>query len=319
MDINEETRKRIIAAAEQLYSESGGERFPSVDHVRRTARADMNTTSIVMKEWRRQQGAAPAPIAVEVPARVHEFFQGALVEAWREALGMANESLKAAQQAWEVERAEAEELRHEMATAYETQAQELVDVSAMASQGVQEIGELEKVLAGHCEHIKELESDLANQRRDNLMDKETIDRLETENKRIEQLLSANAAELAATRASAEGQKLAADERRAEALAEMKRLVEELSQARKALAQAEGQVSRLEDETRRKEEAKAEVRRLGVELERERNNAALARERAAGLAGQLDAVTEQNKSLLSIVQPQKNRKKPGGESQSEPEK
>ena len=55
VEINEETRNRIIAAANQLFEQAGRASFPTVDAVRRTARANMNDASAVMKDWRRMQ------------------------------------------------------------------------------------------------------------------------------------------------------------------------------------------------------------------------------------------------------------------------
>ena len=66
MEISNEIRNRIIEAANQLYQDNDNQRFPTVDQVRRAAKADMNTTSMVMKEWRLQQTAAPAAVAVAI-------------------------------------------------------------------------------------------------------------------------------------------------------------------------------------------------------------------------------------------------------------
>ncbi|NYT64160.1 hypothetical protein H0A66_17740, partial [Alcaligenaceae bacterium] len=40
-----EIRDRITAVANELFEDAGREAFPTVDAVRRAARADMNTTS----------------------------------------------------------------------------------------------------------------------------------------------------------------------------------------------------------------------------------------------------------------------------------
>ncbi|MDG2713780.1 DNA-binding protein, partial [Vibrio parahaemolyticus] len=56
-----ETRDRIMQVAAELYEQSGREKMPTVDEVRRAARADMNTTSAVMREWRKQQTSQAAP------------------------------------------------------------------------------------------------------------------------------------------------------------------------------------------------------------------------------------------------------------------
>src|SRR3546814_17815003 len=62
-----DVRERIIAAATDLFEQSGRETMPTVDAVRRAARVDMNAASAVMKEWRRAQTAQAAPVAVAVP------------------------------------------------------------------------------------------------------------------------------------------------------------------------------------------------------------------------------------------------------------
>ena len=83
--INPDARARIIAAADQLYEAGGRADFPTVDAVRRAAKADMNTTSAVMKEWRRIQTATPAAVAVAIPDRVQQAQQAALAALWSEA------------------------------------------------------------------------------------------------------------------------------------------------------------------------------------------------------------------------------------------
>lgn len=125
MSVNSEIRDRIISTADRLYQEAGSDKFPSVDTVRREAKADMNTTSLIMKEWRRLQTAAPTTVVIDVPEIVKEAFNRALADAWGQAQELANESLHVAQSAWESERQEADGLRQEMAEAFEALEQEL--------------------------------------------------------------------------------------------------------------------------------------------------------------------------------------------------
>ena len=49
--VNSETQSRIIAAAEELHAKNP-ERFPTVAEVRAISKADMNSVSSVMKQWR---------------------------------------------------------------------------------------------------------------------------------------------------------------------------------------------------------------------------------------------------------------------------
>ena len=107
-NIPADVRERIIAAAAELYEQAGRENLPTVDAVRRAARADMNTTSAVMREWRRAQTAQAAPVAVTVPEVVTQANTAALAALWQQAQELANESLRAAQAAWETSLDEAQ-------------------------------------------------------------------------------------------------------------------------------------------------------------------------------------------------------------------
>lgn len=126
-DINDTIKIRIIDTANRLYELADREKFPTVESVRREAKADMNLTSLVMKEWRLSQTAQPKKVAVAVPESVMEPFQIALSSAWQAAVEEANASLDAARRAWEVERSETEEQRVEMADAFDAQHQELLN------------------------------------------------------------------------------------------------------------------------------------------------------------------------------------------------
>lgn len=125
MEINTDIRARVLAAADQLYEEGGRDALPTVDAVRRAARASMGDTSAVMKEWRRQRTAQAVPVAVTVPEPVAQANNAALAALWRQAQEFAAETLQAAKAAWESERQELDALRQEVAAAYETQATEL--------------------------------------------------------------------------------------------------------------------------------------------------------------------------------------------------
>lgn len=158
MEINEETRNRIIAAANQLFEQAGRTSFPTVDAVRRNARANMNDASAVMKDWRRMQTATSTAVAIAVPDRVKQASQAALATLWADAQDLAKEALTAAQAAWDAERAEAEKLRVEMSGAFETQAAELdtlhgrfTDLEATAAAAEKQVGELRDQLAAMTE------------------------------------------------------------------------------------------------------------------------------------------------------------------------
>lgn len=217
--IPSEVRERITTAAAELFEQSGRQAMPTVDTVRRAARVDMNAASAVMKEWRRAQTAQAAPVAVSVPESVQQASSVAVAAIWLQAQELANESLRSAQAAWELERGELDAMRQELAEAFERQATEL---------------------------------------------------------------DAAGAALAAERAALaqQGQEL---------VSVHQQLADALSRAEKAEAEAlRSAESMNQAQTERDGATKA---------------AAEARERAAGLAGQLQAVQEQNAALLAVFKPQ----------------
>lgn len=120
-----EIRDRIIEVANGLYEQNDRKSFPTVDSVRRAARADMNTTSLVMREWRRAQTATASPVVVDMPDEVTRAGTEALSALWRQAQDLANQSLRAAQAGWEAERQELDQMRAEISQAFEVQELEL--------------------------------------------------------------------------------------------------------------------------------------------------------------------------------------------------
>lgn len=155
-DIPAETVQRITAAADQLYEENGRSAFPNVDAVRRRARVNMNDASSVMRAWRRAQTMAAAPLTVVIPPPVQEAGQSLLAALWQAASDTANANLQAAQSGWELERAEAEACREQLATAFDAQSGELADA--------QRTGEnRERELASHRMQLAEARAALAAQ------------------------------------------------------------------------------------------------------------------------------------------------------------
>ena len=120
-----ETVQRITNAADALYEENGKSVFPNVDAVRRRARVNMNDASGVMRLWRRERSKAAAPLTTAIPAPVLDASQALLAALWKEATEAANANLSTAQNGWELERAEAEACREQLAHAFDGQSAEL--------------------------------------------------------------------------------------------------------------------------------------------------------------------------------------------------
>lgn len=294
MEISSEIRTRIIDAANQLYQDSGSERFPTVDQVRRAAKADMNTTSVVMKEWRRAQTAAPAAVAVAIPERINEAMTGALATLWIEAQELANETLEAAKAAWETERAEADTMRAELAEAYEAQAIELDDTRqalTAAQEAAQEAGEKQQQLTAELDvvstRLHEVETrEQSGQKRIEELQAE----LDNEKRRNERQAEQHWKEMAAEKNQSEQ---ARQELIEKYQIELAAVAQELATVKaRAEAQQEAAAGR-----------EKQADKLTAELEKAHQVAAEAREQLAGLAGQLKAVQEQNVALLAAIKPQ----------------
>lgn len=274
-----DVRDRIIAAAADLFEQSGREAMPTVDAVRRAARVDMNAASSVMKEWRRAQTAQAASVAVAVPESVQQASSAAVATIWQQAQELANESLRSAQAAWETERGELDAMRQELAEAFERQAVELDAAGAAmetekaaAAQQAQELAAVRQQLAEAVSRadkaearIDEIEHRAADLRAE-------LDRARTENAAAHAATDATRVELVKAQTKAEAIEQAHTEQRKQAATEAHRAAERMTKA----------------QTERDDATKA---------------AAEARERAAGLAGQVEAMQQQNAALMAAIQPQ----------------
>lgn len=298
-----EIRERIIAAAVELYEQAGRESLPTVDQVRRAARADMNTTSAVMKEWRRQQTAQAAPVAVTVPEAVSQANTAALAELWQQAQELANESLRAAQAAWETERVDLDTMRAELADAYEAQAAELDQVRAAAEAAEQAHQVQSQQVADELDRTRQAVDQL---RADLAQAVTRAERAEVKADEIERRAGDLRAEL--DRAHQD-----ADQARASVI-EAQRATEtvsvQLDQVRAELAKVQTKAEAADESHQEQRKAAAtEAHNLAerlttaqAERDQAKQDAASARERAAGLAGQLTVHQEQAAALLARLAP-----------------
>ncbi|ACK55096.1 DNA-binding protein [Thauera aminoaromatica] len=289
-----DARERVFAAASQIFEESGRQTMPTVDQVRRLAKVDMHAATAAMREWRRQQTAQAAPIAVAVPEVVAKANEQAIAQLWTQAQELANQSLREAQSAWDAERTELDQMRVELSDAFEAQADELeqaksriealerearetAEIAAVEIQKLRdELGQVRGELgaatsraeraeatAAELEHrVDDLRAELERAHGD-------VDQVRAEIKRAATDAEGLRSELAAVRAKAEAAEHAHQEHRKEAAKEAQRCADKVLAAAKE----------------RDEMSKA---------------TADARESAARLAGQLEAVQAQNKALMETL-------------------
>jgi chromosome segregation ATPase len=283
MDINPEIRERILAAAAQLFEQAGRKELPTVDAVRKLSRTSMNDASAVMREWRRAQIVSASAAVVAVPERVSAASQQALSALWSEAQELANESLNVAQAAWDAERAEAEKLRVELSSAFETQGAELEAVKA-------KLAEVEKQAAAAA---AESAAEQGGLRQQVIV---LTDKAHTSMARAEEI-EKRAEDLKAALATAQG---AVSSLTAELEAERK----QHGLSREGLAGLSTELvtvkARAEAQAGVQEGQAVRFRNVEAELAQARTAAAAAREEAAHLRGQTEALRTQQAELLKAL-------------------
>ena len=192
MNINQEIRTRILAAADDLWAKAqaeGSDRWPTVDTVRKTARVSMNDASAIMREWRQAQiQATNQKITVEIPERVREAVLRSTETLWQSAQALADEQFSAARQQWEEEQRATETMRKELADAYDAAQSEIDNLHKQ----INEVRATEtQMLADYDEQIQrlnherqQLESRAVNAEQDAKHLRSTTDRLEMEAKEL---------------------------------------------------------------------------------------------------------------------------------------
>jgi chromosome segregation ATPase len=283
MDTNPEIRERILAAAGQLFEQSGRKELPTVDAVRKLSRTSMNDASAVMREWRRLQIVSASAAVVSVPERVSQASAAALSTLWTEAQELANESLNVAQAAWDAERAEAEKLRVELSSAFETQGAELEALKG-------KLAEVEGRAAAGAAAAERERLEAARQVT------ALTDQAHTAQARVQEI-EKRAEDLKAALSVAQG-----------AVASMTREIESERRqhgvTRDALSATNTELVKVKARAEAQAEVQAEqlerLKRLESELTQARAAAAAAREEAAKLAGQAAALTAQHAELMQVL-------------------
>ena len=292
MDTNPEIRERILSAAQTLFEQLGRQELPTVDAVRKLSKTSMNDASAVMREWRRSQIVSASAAVISVPERVSQASAAALSALWGEAQELANESLNVAQAAWDAERAEAEKLRVELSSAFETQGAELETLK----------GKLAEVEAEAAAAAAAAERERVESARQVVA---LTDQAHTATARVQEI-EKRAEDLKTALSAAQGsvQQLTAElevERGQHGVTRgrIEALNTELATVK---ARAEAQASLQVDQAER-------LKRLEADLSAARGAAAAAREEAAKLTGQAEALTDQHAELMRVIE-SRDAERPG---------
>jgi colicin import membrane protein len=294
MDTNPEVRERILAAAQTLFEQAGRKELPTVDSVRKLSKTSMNDASAVMREWRRSQIVSATAAVVSVPERVASANQAALSALWNEAQELANEALNVAQTAWDAERAEAEKLRVELSLAFETQGAELEALKGRLS-------EVEGRAAAAAAAAETERAELLKQVA------VLTDQAHTASARVQEI-EKRAEDLKAALTLAQGV-----EQRVSAELEGER--KQHRQAREGLAAVSTELvtvkARAEAQAGVQADQAERLKRVEAELTQARAATGAAREEAAKLQGQAEALTTQHAELMRVIQNREEGERPKG--------
>ena len=294
MDTNPEIRERILAAAGQLFEQSGRKELPTVDAVRKLSKTSMNDASAVMREWRRSQIVSASAAVVSVPERVAQASQAALSALWTEAQELANESLNVAQAAWDAERAEAEKLRVELSSAFETQGTELEALRGKLSEVERQAAVAATAAESERVEARRQVAALTDQAHTATARAQEIE------KRAEDLKTAlHSAQTSEQRLTAE-----IEAERKQHLVTREGLNTVSTELVTVKARAEAQAGVQVDQAER-------LKRVEAELTAARSAASSAREEAAQLRGQAEALTAQHAELMQVLKEREGERPKGG--------
>ena len=336
MALSQDIKERIFAAADALHAASETGEFPSVEAVRQESRAGMNNVVEAMKEWRQNQRKQVQAVREPLPVELHGVVQSMGQSLWETAQQLANESLDAAKVAFETEKSDLIQLSAEQSEAFETQAAELdkaqrhiAELERQAQADKKQIEVAGTILADTRDELRAAKqaADLANQRAEEIERRAAELRAELDHAHAEAETAAAAAKATADSLRADADRLRTERDKAQqrqelADAENAKLAASLAAAQSETMKAQAALAGLTAKTEAAEQAHQEQRKQAAaeahraaermtKAQAERDDATKAateaRERAAGLAGQLQAMQEQNAALLAAIKPQADPK------------
>ena len=317
MALPQDVIDRIKASADELHAASPTGEIPSVEAVRQHSRAGMNNVVTVMKEWRQALRKQVQTVREPLPPELQTEVQSLSLNLWDTARQMANEALESARAAYESEKADLLQLSAEQSAAFDTTAAELENAQEQAqelrkqlqeaqerysttAQALQTAEQAHALAAQRAEdgekRAAELRQDLERSRHETQEAVSMAEQLRTERDKAQEREAISKAEALELRQELQTARQEGGEVRAKHAATVAKL--EAAQEREAASKAEAQAQRQELIAR----ADAAEAKHAQERDRLREDITQARESAAGLQGQLDAVQQQNKELIALLKP-----------------
>ena len=169
MQVSQEIQARIIEVAEQLHAENS-DKFPTVAEVRALSKADMNSVSSVMKQWRQSKLMPVQKIEETAPVEILELSNQLTSKIWGEAKLQAESKLRDAEQKFNDERKELEELRLELANECDRLNTELEQITELKDDAVKAQNDAQTALNEALQQIEQLKSELQQSEQSKLVE-----------------------------------------------------------------------------------------------------------------------------------------------------
>ena len=169
MQVSQEIQARIIEVAEQLHAENS-DKFPTVAEVRALSKADMNSVSIVMKNWRQSKLMPVKQIEESAPVEILELSNQLASKIWSEAKQQADSKLRDAETKFNEERAETDEIRNQLASECDRLNTELEQITELKDDAVKAQNDAETALNEALQQIEQLKSELQQSEKSRLVE-----------------------------------------------------------------------------------------------------------------------------------------------------
>ena len=169
MQVSQEIQARIIEIAEQLHAENP-DKFPTVAEVRALSKADMNSVSIVMKNWRQSKLMPVKHIEELAPTELLELASQLASKIWGEAKLQAESKLRDAETKFNEERAETDEIRNQLASECDRLNTELEQITELKDDAVKAQNDAETALNEALQQIEQLKCELQQSEQSKLVE-----------------------------------------------------------------------------------------------------------------------------------------------------